>query len=429
MTIFRPFNEKLQKDWKDKNKDVPVNRALFVLSSENEEDTFVENIYPETSKKKKYFEYRNEWYRRAKEFDAGEYPLSVNCELVSTCNLACTMCYTITDKFQNSVVGAQRMLPWETLTKIIDEAADLGVPSISFSWRGESSMYRVRDKNNEIKDFADAFDYAYKKGILETTSLTHGQLIDEKLAERLVLANPSWISFSIDGLYETYNKIRTPAHKLDDKNFNAFEKVSESIKLLNKYKKKYNKKRPSIRTNTIFPAIQDNPDEYKNYMKKIGVDLITVNEMKDYRFHDLPDDRIQDKWACQYPFQRLTVSANGIIIPCTGAYNEEEGLVLGKYDGSKNKVIRDYEGKIVKQNLNEFNLHKAWHSEKLKKIRLLHKNGRRKEIDPGCKNCHHGTVHHGVDHLPKQWNAKEQKWQEHKILSNKRNYQRRGNIS
>ena len=74
-------------------------------------------------------------------------------------------------------------------------------------------------------------------------------------------------------------------------------------------------------------------------------------------------------------------------------------------------------------------MHKAWHSEKLKKIRLLHKNGRRKEIDPGCKNCHHGTVHHGVDHLPKQWNAKEQKWQEHKILSNKRNYQRRGNIS
>ena len=58
-------------------------------------------------------------------------------------------------------------------------------------------------------------------------------------------------------------------------------------------------------------------------MKKIGVDLITVNEMKDYRFHDLPDDRMQDKWACQYPFQRLTVSANGIIIPCTGAYNAE----------------------------------------------------------------------------------------------------------
>ena len=41
--------------------------------------------------------------KEQKKFEYGDYPLSVNCELVSTCNLACTMCYTITDKFQNSV--------------------------------------------------------------------------------------------------------------------------------------------------------------------------------------------------------------------------------------------------------------------------------------------------------------------------------------
>ena len=428
MTVFRPFNEKLQNDWKDTNKDVPVNRALFLLSSPEEEDKFVKNIYSDLEQRNKYYNYRNEWYRRAKEFDAGDYPLSVNIELVSTCNLACTMCYTITDKFQNSVVGAQRMLPWEIVTKVIDDAAELGVPSLSFSWRGESTMYRVRDKDKNWKDFADAIAYANKKGILETTSLTHGQFIDDEMAEKIVLANPSWISFSIDGIFEVYNKIRTPANKLQDKSYNAFEEVSESIRLLIKYKKKYNKTRPSIRTNTIFPAIQKNPEEYLKYMKNIGVDLITVNEMKDYRFHDLPDERIQNKWACQYPFQRLTVSANGIIIPCTGAYNEEEGLVIGKYDGSKDKVIRNYKGQIVKKNLDEFDVYKAWHSKKLKQIRFLHKEGRRKEISPGCKNCHHGTVHHGVDHLPKQWNAKEQKWTEHKILSTNRKYSKRGNV-
>ena len=101
--------------------------------------------------------------------------------------------------------------------------------------------------------------------------------------------------------------------------------------------------------------------------------------------------------------------------------------MLGKYDGAKDKAIRNYEGKIVKQNLDEFNLFNAWHSEKLKRIRFLHKNGKRKEIDPGCKNCHHGTVHHGVGHLPKQWDAKKQQWSEHKILSKKRNYHKRGN--
>ena len=127
------------------------------------------------------------------------------------------MCYTITDKFQNSVVGAQRMMPWNSVKKIIDEAAILGVPSMSFSWRGESTMYLQKDDDGNSKDFADVLAYARKKGILEITSLTHGQLIDEKLAEKIVLAEPSWISFSIDGLAPTYNKIRTPPNKINDK--------------------------------------------------------------------------------------------------------------------------------------------------------------------------------------------------------------------
>ena len=108
-------------------------------------------MHPSEENKKKYYEYREEWYRRAKEYDAGSYPLSVNCELVSTCNLACTMCYTITDKFQNSVVGAQRMMPWNSVKKIIDEAAILGVPSMSFSWRGESTMYHQKDDDGNLK--------------------------------------------------------------------------------------------------------------------------------------------------------------------------------------------------------------------------------------------------------------------------------------
>ena len=187
------------------------------------------------------------------------------------------MCYTITDKFQNSVVGAQRVMPWTQVKNIIDECASLKVPSMSFSWRGESTMYRSKDEEGKVKDFADVLKYARDKGILEITSLTHGQLIDEKMAKKIVEAEPSWISFSIDGLDEKYNEIRTPANKLNDKSYNAFEKVSESIRLLVKYKKLLKKTRPSIRTNSIFPAIQNDPDAYQSYMRNIGVDFITVN--------------------------------------------------------------------------------------------------------------------------------------------------------
>jgi len=336
------------------------------------------------------------------------------------------MCYTITDKFQNSIVGAQRMLPWKIVKSFIDEASTIGVKCISFSWRGESTLYKDFDEEGNKVGFSDALAYARKKGILEINSLTHGQLIDEELAEKIVLAEPSWISFSIDGLEDEYNIIRTPPNKAGT-DYNAFQKVSESIKLLVKYKIKHNKTRPQIRTNSIFPAIQKNPEAYKKYMEDIGVDFITINEISDYRHHELEEKTIKEDWACQFPFQRLTVSANGIIVPCTGCYNEEEGLVLGKANGSADKKIKDYKGNIVSSNLESMTIKEAWHCHKLKNIRKLHKEGRRKEISPGCKNCHHGAVKHGADYVPREWDVKSQQWKQHEHLSEKRQYKKRGN--
>jgi MoaA/NifB/PqqE/SkfB family radical SAM enzyme len=426
MVKFRLREENLKKEWHGKNDMVPVNAPQFIYVSREKEEKFYKGMYPNKSKRKIYDDYRREWYRRAKEFDPGEIPLSVNIELVSTCNLACTMCYTITDKFQNSIVGAQRMMPWELVKSIIDEAAEIGVYCISFSWRGESTMYRSQDKKGGIITFPDVLDYAVKKGILEVNSLTHGQLIDEEMAEKIVLAQPSWISFSIDGLEQEYNKIRTPANKLGS-DYNAFKKVINSIKLINKFKKKYKLQKPQLRTNTIFPAIQKNPEKYKKFMESIGIDFITVNEIVDYRHHRLNEENVRENWACQFPFQRLVVSANGIVLPCTGCYNEEVGLVIGKYKGSADKVVKDYEGKIVKSNLEPFSIKEAWNSQKINNIRDLHKNGLRKEIEPGCRNCHHGAEKHGADYVPKEWDVNTQQWVNHKHLSQKRKYSLRAN--
>ena len=425
MVKFRLREEKLKKKWHGKNDMVPVNAPQFVYVSAEKEEDFYKGMYPDKKDRLIYEHYREEWYRRAKEFDASQVPLSVTIELVSTCNLACSMCYTITDKFQNSIVGAQRMMPWKIVKSIIDEAAELGVYCICFSWRGESTMYRVYDEG-KLYTFPDALNYAKKKGILDINSLTHGQLIDEEIAEKIVLAQPSWISFSLDGLHEDYNKIRTPEDKRNTE-YNAFERVIKSIKLINEFKKKHNSTKPQIRTNTIFPAIQKDPEKYKKYMEKIGVDFITVNEIVDFRHHRLDDNSIRENWACQFPFQRLVVSANGIVLPCSGCYDEEIGLVLGKYIGSGDKVVRDYSGKVAKSDLESFSLKKAWNSEKIKKIRELHKNGRRKEIEPGCRNCHHGAAKHGADYVPKEWDVRSQQWLNHKHLSEKRRYSHRGN--
>jgi MoaA/NifB/PqqE/SkfB family radical SAM enzyme len=387
---------------------VPVNQIQYEFDSAEREASFISSQFSTEKEREKYLWYRNEWHRRPKEFDPGPAPLAVTCELVSSCDLACSMCYTITNEFANIVTGAQRVMPWPIVKSIIDEAAELGVPSMLFSWRGESSLYKGRDGDKKI-NFADVLKYARSKGILEITSLTHGQHFTEELARQVVDAEPSWISFSFDGIGENYNNIRTPKNKKGT-SFDAFAVVVENIKRLRKIRDDAGKSRPQIRSNTIFPAIENNPKGYQEFMRDIGVDLITINEMLDLRDGEVPEDMIMENWACQYPFQRLTVSANGIVLPCTGAHKEQTGLVLGRYEGTPPKKVRNLDGSYAEIEVSEFSLKDAWNSDKIKKIRELHKTGKRTEIDPGCRHCNHGVKKFGVDRMPGGWDKEKQMW-------------------
>ena len=103
--------------------------------------------------------------------------------------------------------------------------------TICISWRGEATLYRVRDEQGNIKTFGDAIKYACSKNFLEVTSLTHGQNLTDNLIDDILDAQPNWISFSIDGLEEEYNKIRTPRNK-NDENYNAFKIVTDNIQKL-----------------------------------------------------------------------------------------------------------------------------------------------------------------------------------------------------
>jgi sulfatase maturation enzyme AslB (radical SAM superfamily) len=411
---FRKRDEGLQDKWKGKNDLIPVNEQQHTLDTIEREKRYIESQFTTQDEVDRYRTYREEWFRRAKEFDPGEVPLSVGIELVSTCNLNCTMCYTITEEFQSSVIGSQRMMPWPTVKAIIDEAAELGVASILFSWRGESSLYKSRHEG-KVYRLPDVFKYAKEKGILERTVLTNGQLLDDEMCRALIDAEPSWINFSIDGLRDVYNKVRTPKNKEGDPTFDAFELVVSNIKRLVRLRDEAGKTKPQIRTNTIFPAIAKDPKAYLDFMKGIGVGWVTVNEILDFRGSandgdELPEEAIIKDWACQYPFQRLMISANGIIVPCTGAHNEEEGLVLGRYLGSPAKSIQSTDGSLVTMAVREISIKEVWHSKKLKNIRHLHAEGQRETISSGCRNCRHGAVKHGVEWIPEDWNLDTMEW-------------------
>ncbi|MFT7618905.1 MAG: sulfatase maturation enzyme AslB (radical SAM superfamily) [Planctomycetota bacterium] len=408
-TAIRPREEQLKKDWQGKQDQVPVNSSQFSFDTMSREEAFLAAQFPTTQERERYDHYRAEWYRRAKEFDPGPQPLAVTVELVSTCNLGCSMCYTMTDEFQDAAVGAQRMLPWPVVKAAIDECAELDVPSMLFSWRGESTMYRGRDEDGNEFRFADVLKYARERGILEITSLTHGQLLDDVMIDAIVEAEPSWISFSIDGLDDVYNKIRTPKNK-EGTDYNAFEVVASNIRRLTEARDAAGKTRPQIRTNTIYPAIARDPQAYHDFMKEAGVGWITVNELLDFREDELPDDVVLEDWACQYPFQRLTLSANGVLLPCTGAHNEEQDLVVGRYEGSTDKKVRGEDGTWRVIDNKETTIADAWKSDKLNQIRDLHKDNRRCELK-GCDYCRHGVEKHGAEWIPDDWDMENMEWQ------------------
>ena len=388
-----------------KNK-LRFDESTYHYSSKEKERDFIQSQFPLLEDLKKYEAYRKEWHRRADEMDAGNFPLAVICELVSFCNLECKMCYTRTPEFQDEIVGAQRILPWDIVISIINECAELGVYSMLFSWRGESTLYRSKGSDGKWHDFADVLEYARKRGILEITSLTNGRTLSDNLIERIVRSQPNWISFSIDGLYEDYNKIRKSVN--GDSDGDPFTVVINNLKKMAKLRNEYGYKRPQIRTNTVYPPISRDPEKYRIFMEETGVSLVTVNELLYFRGAELPEDAILDDWFCQYPFQRLVVSANGIILPCPGAHNEEDDVVLGRYIGCYGKnVIVDNAKKNFKYL--EMSLKKAWKSEKIKRIQMLHRENKRKEIR-ACKHCRHGAKKHGVIWIPEGWDMKEMKW-------------------
>ena len=382
--------------------------STYHYSAEEKEREFIRSQFPSEDEMRRYQEYRKEWHQRSDEMDPGPFPLAVICELVSVCNLTCEMCYTRTPEFQKTIVGTQRMLPWDIVVNIIDECAEIGVCSMLFSWRGESTLYRSKGLDGELHDFADVLAYARYKGILEITSLTNGRVLDDRLIEKIVKAQPSWLSFSIDGFGDDYGKIRKSLKMEKDKS--PFDIVVDNIKKMVEIRETFGFSRPQIRTNTIYPPISNDPENYRIFMESIGVGLVTINEMLDYRMAELPEEAVMDDWFCQYPFQRLVVSANGMIMPCPGAHNEDEEVLLGRYIGISHKNIV-VEGVTKTIECPEITLKQAWESDKVNHIREVHQGGKRKEIQV-CKHCRHGAMKHGFAWIPDDWDMQEMKWRD-----------------
>ncbi|MCI5130143.1 MAG: radical SAM/SPASM domain-containing protein [Candidatus Electrothrix sp. EH2] len=319
---------------------IPINKGNYSMDTQERECLF--DAYRAEGWEQEYELYRKNWVDFPKKQYVSEYPLLVDLELSSLCNLHCPMCYTITDEFKKKVNTT--LMSWDLYTKIIDEISGK-VPAIRLSLRGEAFLH---------PKFIDCISYAKKKGIGEVSTLTNGSRLSSAFSEAIIDAGIDWITISVDGVGEVYEKIRTPI---------KFDELVEKISLIKELKKQKGMHRPVVKVQGIWPAVKQDIDEYYRIFQPIA-DLVAFNPLIDYLGNDSDIDYLEN-FSCPQQYQRLVIGADGLAMKCS---NDEENI----------EILGDLKRETVYQ---------VWHGEKMKQERnRQHQHGfMESEV---CRNCY-----------------------------------------
>lgn len=321
---------------------IPINKGHFDLDTPERTRAFSEKLA--AGWQKEYEEYRRLWVDLAKTRQIRDYPLLVDLELSSRCNLNCPMCYTITEEFLSKV--DRKYMEIELYKKVIDEIAGK-VFAVRLSLRGEATLN---------KHFIEAVAYAKKKGIQEVSTLTHGKKFSGDYLRKAVEAGIDWITVSVDGMGETYNKIRRPL---------TWEATLGRLKEIKALKDELGVSKPVIKVQGIWPAIRENPTAYYEALEPY-TDLIAYNPLIDY-LHNDSQIVYEENFACPQLYQRLVVGSDGKVMMCS---NDEDAL---------HPVGDAYQQTI----------HEIWHGDAMNKVREVHSHTDGFKELLVCRNCYY----------------------------------------
>ena len=345
-------------------------------------------------------------------------PLCVDVEVAAICDLACPFCY------REFIVTPDKIINEKLCYDLIDQAADMGVPSMKFNWRGEPLL------NPKIYDY---ISHAKKRGILETIINTNATNLTEINSKKLIDSGLDLMIYSFDGgTKKTYEKMRPGRF-----NENSFDKVYNNIKNFNKIRDDLGAKFPFTKIQMILTKDTVNEvNEFYNNFEDI-VDNVTVNQYterggdindlneeekstykKILRQNNLPENTpyMKDiegnikiatgREPCKQPFQRLLVTYEGKVAMCCydwGAshpvgYTDEKAFnnssdykdVVEKIKNKKKGFELLKEAKLSveynkpKKELND--LKKIWTGQEIDKVRSQHLNNQGDKVSI-CAKC------------------------------------------
>lgn len=335
-----------------KNKTYTTDGKVKTLSAEDDINLKLGKIIG-----KKFVDYRKQWDLANKMKIVTEFPLFLHLDMNQKCNYKCPHCIIGTPSEVFEYYDGENV-DFNSFKKIIDEGSEYNCPSMEPQGNNEPFL---------IKDLHKYINYAHKKGFIDIMLNNNGSALTKRRSEEILDSGLTRLRFSLDAFTQkTYEKVRVGSIPL--------HRVIKNIETFLELRAKNNYKLPLVGVN--FCKMKQNEheiDDFINYWKS-KVDMISIQtyvpptpnieKYKIYYSTDQLESEPISEFKCVQPFQRVVIK-NQSIAPCCVSFNKD--LIIGKIGGKKA-------------------IHTAWHSEKMNKIRDLHKKGEF-YLDKTCKDC------------------------------------------
>jgi radical SAM protein with 4Fe4S-binding SPASM domain len=266
--------------------------------------------YLKKIKGKAYEEYRKDWEKCGRTQIGLGYPLQLNIELTSHCNLRCSMCY------RNYGIDVRHgQIDFEDIKCLANQFSQMNTPSLWLSG-GEPLIHPQIEQILKILGETNPVDF---------WMVSNGLLLSEHLSEIIIDCSITWLSISIDASNEdTYKRIRGGDYNLLVKNVERFLEI----------RKAKGSCLPFLRVSFI--KMDDNEGEEQAFTErwKDKADIIDFQTLADY--HDLDNftemDVREAEYRCTAPFRLVSVIPNGDIIPCcNGFYGEKSAFNIHNF--------------------------------------------------------------------------------------------------
>ena len=286
-------------------------------------------------------EFRSRYHAAARLEYVPLFPLQIDFELNSTCQMKCSFC------LHGHTKVPKRSLTFEQFCKVIDEGSCYGLCSIKLNYINEPLLN---------KDLARYVEYAKSKGVLNVYFATNGLLLTEEMSQQLIDAQVSKIMISLDATTPaTFMKMRGSKH---------FDRIVGNIqRLLELRTEGY----PLVRVNFLqTPVNAHEADEFIEQWTGID-DMIGFQQcvgLPGVEYGELEHD---EEFRCAFPYKLVAIDSAGNILPCCTFSGRE--MPLGHIDDMR---IID-----------------AWKSERMQELRAIHRFGRYAE-NPACAGCVNG---------------------------------------